>query len=127
MYDRYLDASAFVGKTITDIKQVAGDRIQFCTNDGKNFAMFHIQDCCESVRIHDIEGDLQSLVGSPITAASEESQSERPEDVPRSEYEDESNTWTTYNFATENAKVRIRWHGSSNGYYSESVQIEEMK
>lgn len=127
MSDKYEDSAALRGKTIASIKQIDNDRIEIETSDGKRFAMFHSQDCCESVIIHTVTGDLQSLVGSPLLVAREEAGPERPADIPKNDgYAEESETWTTYFFETETAKVRIVWHGSSNGYYSESVQLEEV-
>lgn len=120
----YLDAAILRGKTIKAIRQVGDDRIEIETTR-KSYAMFHSQDCCECVAIHDIKGDLQKLVGDELIVAREETASERPADAEKPEYEDESCTWTTYYFETAKHKVRIRWHGSSNGYYSESVQIAE--
>lgn len=126
MYDsKYLDAAALRGKTITAISKIGDNHIEITTDDGKRYAMLHYQDCCESVTIHDIVGDLQSLVGAPLVVAYEEADSEWPADVEKPEYT-ESFTWTRYFFETDTAKVRIRWHGESNGYYSESVQIEEI-
>lgn len=123
---KYIDAAALKGKTITEISKNVGDEIRFKTDDGKQYSMNHHQDCCESVSIHDIVGDLQSLVGSPLELADEQSSHEWPEDVETPDYLD-SFTWTTYRFKAEKSElVLIRWLGESNGYYSESVQIDEI-
>lgn len=102
-----------------------GDVIRFETDGGRKFRMLHEQDCCESVTIEDICGDLQDLVGSPITMAEESSSSDDPSPDPG--YYDASHTWTFYRFATVKGYVTIRWFGSSNGYYSESVYFETLK
>ena len=125
LFNKYIDASALLGKTITEIRQTRDRYISIHTSDGKSYRMFHAQECCESVTIHDIQGDLQALVGSPIVKAREKTSDKFPADVERSQWQVEDFTWTTYFFETATAKVRIRWFGESNGYYSETVQIEE--
>jgi hypothetical protein len=86
-----------------------------------NYVRFsHHQDCCESVYIEDICGDLNDLVGAPLVEAEEVS---NYDDGPLGEYE-ESYTWTFYRFRTRKGSVTVRWYGSSNGYYSESVSVE---
>lgn len=124
---KYLDAAALRGKTITSIVQIGSDRIEMATDDGKRYIMHHSQDCCESVFIHDIWGKLDSLIGSPLITASEETSPEWPAGVEIPEYQPESYTWTIYRFAVEGHCVRIRWLGESNGWYSESVDIEEIE
>lgn len=95
----------------------------FTCDDGKEFALYHSQDCCENVAIEDIAGDLADLVGTPILTAEEEV-SDPPLNLKR-EYTPESETWTFYRLGTIKGSVVVRWHGESNGYYSESVYFQE--
>ena len=110
-----------VGMTLSAVKE-SNDEIIFTAEDGRKFRMFHYQDCCESVYIESIVGDLGDLVGTPILVAEEATSDKNP----LAEYE-MSFTWTFYKLATVKGWVDIRWYGSSNGYYSESVSFEEMK
>ncbi|MGV3723626.1 MAG: DUF7448 domain-containing protein [Actinomycetota bacterium] len=112
-----------VGKTLASAEgEVGGERIRFVTTDGDVYLMHHRQDCCESVSVEDICGDLQCLVGSPIVTARETTNT----DDPKKEDWDESHTWTFYDLATALGHVTIRWYGSSNGYYSETVDFEKI-
>lgn len=122
--------SELVGKTLKEVKKIDEEQLRFETVDGEEYVMMHHQDCCEHVYIEDICGDLEDLVGSPIVVAEEVSNSGEfsdgwPDNVPEPEYSDESWTWTFYKLATNKGSVTIRWYGSSNGYYSESVDFEK--
>lgn len=114
-----------IGKTLTKVENKDNDEIIFTCEDGKQYKMYHRQDCCEIVSIEDIVGDLQDLVGSPILKAEEVSNYEptSKEDIERTKEINDwgSCTWTYYKFATIKGYVDIRWFGESNGYYSESV------
>lgn len=125
-YNDNVGVSVLMGKTLKNIDK-AHDEIIFETVDGEKYAMFHKQDCCESVTIDDICGELEDLIGTPILQAEESSsRDETPEGVPakpKGEYDDDSVTWTFYRFATIKGSVVVRWYGTSNGYYSESVDF----
>lgn len=99
------------------------DEIKFTIEDGRKLLMHHEQSCCEIVSVEDITGDLSDCIGAVILDASESIESERPKDLPKPDYKEESQTWTTFRITTAKGTVAIRWHGSSNGYYSESVSF----
>lgn len=105
------------------------DEILFKTTYGRTFKIYHSQDCCESVRVESVKGDVLKLLASPITKAEETLlHNEDPEDMKgreKSPYSDESFTWTTFVFANAETEVTIRFYGNSNGYYSESVSFAE--
>jgi hypothetical protein len=116
---RMANVSELLGKTVIDITKNNDDELIFKTDGGNIYKMFHYQDCCETVQIEEIIGNLADLINSPILMAEEVSQED--------ENADESGTWTFYKFATLKGYVTIRWYGSSSGYYSESVDFEEVK
>ena len=113
-----------IGRCLYCVEVIEDEEIRFYLTESNYVRMYHQQDCCESVRIEDICGDLNDLVGAPLLEAEEvEGYTANPVDE-EDEYADESYTWTFYKFATRKGAVTIRWYGSSNGYYSESVDIE---
>jgi hypothetical protein len=111
-----MDIDVLKGKTITKCYQNNdGDELIFECSDGSIYKQYHEQDCCESVSIEDICGDLNDLVGQVIRDAFESSS------AGESNYG--SSTWTFYTIVTMQSAVTIRWYGESNGYYSESVNF----
>ena len=110
---------ALLGKTLTRVKNFSDECLVMDTTDGWRYLLHHEQDCCESVRIEDVCGDLEDLVGSPILQA-EEVSSDPP---PIEGYQPESCTWTFYKLATIKGHVTLRWLGESNGYYSTGVDF----
>lgn len=127
-----IDASfqMMIGKTIikASVAERGQDVLMFLMSDGSAYGFHHDQDCCESVAIEDVCGEITDLIGSPLVQAEEATSQDAKTVDPFSgqpcgvEYED-SNTWTFYKFATVKGSVTIRWLGESNGYYSESVDL----
>lgn len=116
-----INISILVGKTLTRIVRSYGherEDLTFHTVDGETYRMFHEQDCCEEVVIEDICGNLDDLLRSPILIADERTK--------KAEEGYDSITWTFYELATVKGSVTIRWHGTSNGYYSEAVSFEKV-
>lgn len=119
------------GKTLKSIIIEKGDDddfILFTDLEGKRYKLYHQQQCCESVTIEDICGDIADIIKSPILVAEEvnHEQDVKPEGVEKDVHED-SFTWTFYKLDTCKGGVTIRWFGESNGYYSESVDFLEIK
>jgi hypothetical protein len=110
-----------IGKVFTSVKNVDDESLVF-ENDTERYVFFHKQDCCETVCIEDIVGDLSDLEGVPLLRAEE---STNLFDIIKNIEKEfsESGTWTFYKFATRKGYVDVRWLGESNGYYSESVDL----
>lgn len=125
-YDRgYRDFSDIVGKTFLSVEGLNqdSDQITFKFTDGSVYNMWHEQDCCECVTVEGVCGDLDDLIGGVVLEAREDTNS--TDTFGRTGwYVDESFTWTFYTIQTNKGCVNIRWFGSSNGYYSESVSFK---
>lgn len=121
----YNNFSELLGRTLSRVV-VSPDNteVHFYT-DRAHYQLSHTQNCCEYVSIEDVEGDLEDLVGSPITLAEEATSLDRWNNIPSEDYS-ESFTWTFYRLATAKGFVVFRWLGESNGYYSESVDFERV-
>lgn len=93
------------------------DAVVFELEDGATLYLSHNQDCCENVWLEDVVGDLEDLVDSPFAITEEVVEQEES-----SEWGD-SSTWTFYKLSTIKGSVTIRFCGTSNGYYSERVDV----
>lgn len=129
--NRSVSFSQLEGKTLVKVDGSKGDKsIHFTCADGDEFHMWHEQDCCESVTVDDICGDWDEIIGSLIIKAEEITNAPEgfvdpyaPKKGSDSDYWRESFTWTFYRITTMKGQVVIRWYGTSNGYYSESVSF----
>ena len=115
------DVDVLLGQTIKAVTE-SDDEIIFITEQGYTYKMYHDQDCCEHVYIESIVGDIQDLVGQQILEAEERTNEEGKE----LENSDDSFTWTFYTIRCVKCSIDIRWYGTSNGYYSESVDFERI-
>lgn len=104
---------------------VTDDTLTFYFTDTNFVEFYHVSDCCESVYIESVDGDLDDLLFSPLTVAEEVAVNlDLPANAAYVRKDEESYTWTFYKFATEKGSVTVRWLGTSNGYYSESVSVK---
>lgn len=110
--------SDIIGKIPIKVKQ-DDTRFKLWFSPETYVVLYHEQDCCESVYIDDVCGDINDLVGERLLVAEEVSV-----ELPAKHKYDDSYTWTFYRFATNKGDVTVKWYGTSNGYYSESVSIE---
>jgi len=105
------------GKKILAVTHI-DDEIRFVTDSG-TYKQYHYQDCCESVTVEEIIGDLADLIDETVVEARVEVNT----DEPSTDNDSGSHTWTFYIIRTNKSTVTIRWYGTSNGYYSESVDF----
>lgn len=110
------------GKILIAIENNRNSELIFTLKNRSRYKLYHDQDCCEEVRIEDINGELEDLIGSTLLMAEKVSTVDiSPEGVPI--YDNQHFTWTFYKLATTKGYVTVRWYGSSNGYYSEDVHF----
>lgn len=118
-YRDRIELSSLVGEVLTYIDtDEKNDEIMLTTASGRKIKIYHDQDCCETVWIEDTQGNWHELIGKVIVEASK--------DEKQDECDYGSRTETTLKFRVDDATVISRWIGESNGYYSESVDIEDM-
>jgi len=122
-------AVALNGAVITSIcgLSVGSERVEITIQGDRKFVLFHNQDCCETVRIKRVTGNIEDVIGSSVLEAIETiwPQDEYPPDAEKEKYDD-SFSYTDFALRTHNGTMKIRWRGDSNGYYSESVSFVEV-
>ena len=122
-YSDRIEAKSLVGEVLTHIDtDEKNNEVLLTTASGRQIKIFHSQDCCESVYIEDTEGNWHELIGKVLVEAKHEESSEGD---PPQEYA-ESWTRTSLTFKVDGATVISKWIGESNGYYSESVDLEDV-
>ncbi len=72
-----MDISELKGKVLKSIIN-NGNELLFETLDNIKYKMYRIPDCCESVCLEDVAGDLNDLIGVPIVIARVETNSNSP-------------------------------------------------
>ena len=101
--------------------------VLFVLENGSRFWMYHPQDCCEDAWLEDVIGEWADIIGCRLLMAEKVTRDyDWDKDPATQEWLDTSATWTFYKFATVHGYVTLRWIGTSNGYYSEEVYIEEV-
>lgn len=132
----YLKFEYLKGKVLAKVENQNNEKLVFTIIDGEEYSLYHLQDCNETVTIEDICGDLNDLIGEPLLVADEVVNMGR-KSLPTEEqvrlqieeangegpFRDGSETWTFYKMGTRKGSVTIRWYGTSNGFYSESVDF----
>jgi len=121
--DEEITFSSLLGKTIASIQgaEKGSDEIVFTLSNGEQFKLYHSQDCCESVSVEDVCGNVSDLLGQPLGIAECVSNAEPPLDTDQEPQD--CDEWTFYKLATNKGAVTLRWFGSSNGYYSTEVSF----
>ena len=90
-YAKPVKIDALIGRTFASVTETDAT-VTFAGDGGPSYRLEHMQDCCESVWLEDVAGDLDDLVGSPVVMA-EESTDKDATGV-------ESTTWTFYKLGT---------------------------
>lgn len=123
-WNKDVELSELVGKKLTEVRGIEqySDEVRFFTECGEEYLFHHDQDCCESVRLEDFEAGHDDFVGATVLSAEEVSSDGAKSPYEDSDWED-SYTWTFYKIETDKGEIFMRWLGTSNGYYSESVDF----
>jgi hypothetical protein len=91
--------------------------------DKHKVRIYHMQDCCESVKLVKVIGRLGNIDGV-ITLAEMDKRDEPPFEHEFKKNYNDSHTWTGVFIETTKGRLEFWFLGESNGYYGESVEVE---
>jgi hypothetical protein len=113
-----IDINDLVGQTIVSIDNLEYNSSCVYFNTEKYiFTMFHEPQCCESIYIDDICGDISDILNTPIIAAYESFKEKNFFSSKIGELSPHDN-WTFYNIATVKGDLSIIWRGEQSNYSS---------
>ena len=98
----------------------------YCKNK-KVVEFYHDQFCCECVWLEDGDGisnGVDIFTGCDWCEVDISEQTNEDKNATPLERWDDSFTWTFYKFKTNKGYDTIRWYGTSNGCYSERVDMQ---
>ena len=115
-------------ESITGLEE-GSERVIIKFTDGTKIKQEHEQECCESVTIAQVDGNVDKHIGATMVSIEEKvtRPSEEVTDEDGYSYTPESLTATFYTLKTSKGYLDWRWDGESNGYYSESVECKFIK
>jgi len=91
-----------------------GSQTVTIVTDRLSVQFYHWQDCCETVRVAQVDGDIEDVIGKTIRLFEERTVDSE------SEWGDRLRS-TFYTLRTDGGDLDWRWDGRSNGYYSVAV------
>lgn len=120
-YKSFINFEKFAELAKNGFEKVEGlcagsEEVIFYCKSGKVVKMFHYQDCCESVSIESVDNEADIYTDTNFCEV-QETTNEGKDDWGN------TFTWTFYTIRTNKGYATIRWYGTSNGYYSESVDF----
>lgn len=129
-----IDATSLIGETLASVDYFpeknrncrdTSEQFLLTTVSGRQIAITHIRDCCESVHVESTAGDWTEIIGKVIIDASRRTVVIRGcNDV----YEGRDRLEETYiEFDANDATLVQKWIGNSNGYYSTDANLYEIE
>lgn len=116
----------FSGKTIQEIRgcKKHSDEVTIKFTDGTCLKFYHRQECCETVLFEDFDATPEDLVNAKIISIEERISNSNENEIKPLNTLDKSYTWSFYVIKTSKFTMTMRWYGESNGWYSETVNID---